>query len=102
MTDDSSHDEEPESVRLRQLLRTYLIHTREVPNGKDFVFSGPPQLLHDLLRRLVLSEQARWGELLRLDFTDVGPFYLLRVIGGPSEQAEIASFLGVGDEEAAR
>lgn len=85
---------------LRRLLRSHLIHTRDVPNGKDFVFSGPAEILHDALRQIVLIEQASEGGRLRLDFAKVGPFYLLRIVGGPAEQAEIAAFFTLQDEDA--
>lgn len=103
MTPDTiSRAPQASSGELRRLLRAHLVHTRDVANGKDFLFSGPAQPLHDALRQVTLIEQAREGEHLRLDFAEVGPFFLLRVIGGPAQQAEIAAFLEAEDQEAAR
>lgn len=79
-------------VDSKQILRRYLLHTREVPNGKDFLFSGPPDVLLDTLRTLVIEEHARQRGL-RLDFAAIGAIFLLRVTGGPEEQGEIGRYL---------
>jgi hypothetical protein len=57
----------------------------------DFLFSGPPNTLHDALRAVVVAEHAR-NKGLQLDFARIGAFYLLRVLGGPERQEEIVAF----------
>ncbi len=84
----------PTAVELRQALlslRKHLIHRRDVPNGKDFLFAGPPGEIHAALTKLVAIEHMQSGGL-QYNYTQIDEFFLLRVLGPPDRQAEIASF----------
>jgi hypothetical protein len=81
------------AVDVRQALlhlRQYLIHTRDVPNGKDFLFSGPSGEIHAALTRLVALEHMHSGGL-QYNYTQIDEFFLLRVLGSPDRQREITS-----------
>jgi hypothetical protein len=67
-------------MRARRLLQEHLVYTREILNGKDFVFSGPEQEVHDALRNLVAIEHQA-GRFLLFDYAKVDDYYLLRIVG---------------------
>lgn len=74
-----------------QSLRSHLVHTREVPNGLDFLFSGPEEELHDALH--TLTEIERHGKCgLHIDYVRIDVFFLLRILGSPECQDQILSF----------
>lgn len=75
----------------RDLLAQHLVHTREVANGRDFLFSGPREALHSALRLLVEYEHRRGGGL-QLDFAEIDDYFLLRVTGGAYLQESIARY----------
>jgi len=78
-------------VAVLRLLRRHLVHTREVPNGLDFLFSGPAGDLHEALR--TLTEIERRGKCgLHLDHVQIEGFFLLRILGSPECQDQILSF----------
>lgn len=73
------------------VLRRHLVHTREVPNGLDFLFSGPEVELHDALRTLTeIERHGRCG--LHIDYVLIEAFFLLRILGSPECQDQILSF----------
>jgi len=72
-------------------LRKYLIHRRDVPNGKDFLFSGPPEKVHKTLARLGATEHVH-SRGLQCSYTQIDDFFLLRVLGPPERQSDIESF----------
>jgi hypothetical protein len=74
-----------------QVLRRHLVHTREVPNGLDFLFSGPENDLHIALR--TLTEIERHGKCgLHIDYVRIEAFFLLRILGSAECQDQILSF----------
>jgi hypothetical protein len=74
-----------------RVLRTHLVHRRDIPGGKDFLFSGPPEALHDALRVVVVAEH-KANRLLQTDFAQVDEYFLLRMTGGEDSQAVIAQY----------
>jgi len=70
-------------VAARSALSRHLIHTREVPNGRDFLFSGPSDEIHDALKTLVDAEHHAEPSL-QLDYAQVEEYFLLRVVGSSS------------------
>jgi hypothetical protein len=68
-------------MHARQVLQEHLVCTREILNGKDFVFSGPEEVVHQALRDLVGIEHLA-GRFLLFDYERVDEFYLLRIVGG--------------------
>jgi hypothetical protein len=74
-----------------RVLRTHIVHRRDIPGGKDFLFSGPPDALHDALRVVVAAEH-RANRLLQTDFAQIDEYFLLRMTGGEDSQAVIAGY----------
>jgi hypothetical protein len=89
----SVHDPEETSrfMRARQILLEHLVYTREILNGKDFVFSGPEEVVHQALRDLVGIEH-RVGRFLLFDYARVDDFYLLRIVGTESFKGAIEAY----------
>jgi len=81
----------------KRLLKQHLIHKREIPNGRDFLFSGPKTELHDALKSLVEIEHKR-NRLLHLDYVQVDEYFLLRIMGS-EEYGEIIQEYFERDEE---
>ena len=80
----------------RLVLLQHLIHTREVPNGCDFLFSGPASEIHDALRILVDVEH-RHGPFLCLDHVRVDEYFLLRITGSGQYGEVIRGYFAEGD-----
>jgi hypothetical protein len=78
-------------MQARQVLLEHLVYTREILNGKDFVFSGPETLLHLALRDLVAVEH-RVGRFLLFDYARVDDFYLLRIVGTEAYKEAIDTY----------
>jgi hypothetical protein len=74
---------------IKSLLRRHRVHTRDIVNGKDFLFSGPSEELHRALRDL-LEVEHRAGKSLLFDFAQVDQYFLLRITG-PKEHQEVIS-----------
>lgn len=72
-------------------LRGRLVHTRELLDGRDFLFSGPPSLLRSALTRIVEAEHRVPGGL-QCVFTQIDTFFLLRIQGPEERQKEIGSY----------
>lgn len=85
-------------LRARQTLQEHLIYTREILNGKDFVFSGPEKVLHMALHDLVGVEH-QVGRFLLFDYARVDDFYLLRIVGTEAHKDTIDSYFGQEREE---
>ncbi len=86
-------------LRARQVLQEHLVYTREILNGKDFVFSGPDVLVHQALRDLVAIEH-QVGRFLLFDYARVDDFYLLRIVGTEAYKEAIDSYFGEWRQEA--
>ena len=67
-------------MQARRTLQEHLVYTREILNGKDFVFSGSEKVIHLALHDLVDIEH-RVGRFLLFDYAKVDEFYLLRIAG---------------------
>ncbi len=78
-------------MRARQTLQEHLVYTREILNGKDFVFSGPEKLIHLALHDLVAVEH-QVGRFLLFDYAKVDEFYLLRIVGTEGFKEAIESY----------
>jgi hypothetical protein len=75
----------------RRLLKKHLVHTREVPNGRDFLFLGPNVELHDALR-LVIDVEQKNRRFIHFDFARVDEYFLLRVLGTEADQVHITGY----------
>ena len=80
----------------RVLLLQHLIHKREIPNGCDFLFSGPAREIHDALKTLVDVEH-RHGPFLCLDYARVDEYFLLRITGSGQYEEMIRGYFVNGD-----
>jgi hypothetical protein len=67
------------------------MHTREVLNGRDFLFSGPPEELRAALRSLTEVE-TRGGCHIHLNYVQLEGYFLLRVVGSEECQDLILSY----------
>lgn len=63
----------------RTVLREHLVRTRDVPNGCDYLFEGPEELLRHALHVLVTAER-KVGWTLHIDYARVENFFLLRIV----------------------
>ena len=75
----------------RLLLRGHLVHKRDIPNGRDFLFRGPNDELHTSLRELVDIERSH-ARFLQFDYVQVDEYFLLRVVGSEEYQHAIATY----------
>ena len=75
------------------VLRPRLVHTREIPNGLDFLFSGPEEEIHAALRSLTEIEP-HGGCNLQLNYVPIETYFLLRVLGSQECQDLIRSYFG--------
>lgn len=75
----------------RGLLKEHLVHEREVPNGRDFLFSGPETDLHDALRALREIE-SRCSRFLEFDYARIDEYFLLRIVGLPAHKDVIEGY----------
>jgi hypothetical protein len=74
-----------------RVLRPCLIHTREVPNGRDFLFAGPDADIRAALR--VLVELEPQGSCpLQLNYAQIETYFLLRVVGSEDCQDLVLSY----------
>lgn len=73
------------------LLKEHLVHTREIPNGKDFMFLGPQEELHDALR-LIVEIEHKSSRFFHIDFAQVDQYFLLRLIGLEKDQPIIVGY----------
>ncbi|HCV43466.1 MAG TPA: hypothetical protein DGH68_08265 [Bacteroidetes bacterium] len=87
------HDKETikRYIEAQALLQRYLVHTREILHGKDFLFLGPEEELHEALRLLVEVEH-RSNRFIHVDFAQVDEYFLLRVIGSGVDQQVISGY----------
>lgn len=76
---------------IRLVLRQHLVHKRSIPNGRDFLFKGPHDELHESLKGLVEIERSH-GRFLQFDYAQVDEYFLLRVVGTEQHQHAIAAY----------
>lgn len=87
-------DDEREGERFtaaRTLLQQHRVHTREILNGKDFLFSGPTEVLLAALKDLVDTEHRR-RRFLQFDYVQIEDYFLLRVVGSSKHQDVIEAY----------
>ncbi|MEW6511116.1 MAG: hypothetical protein AB1428_09185 [Bacteroidota bacterium] len=75
----------------RSFLRQRLVMTRDTPIGRDFLFKGDAAEIKAALRDLVDVEHGFPGGL-QFDFTAFNDLFLLRIVGLPSRQGDIAAY----------
>jgi hypothetical protein len=75
----------------RETLKAHLVHKREVPNGRDFLFSGPGDILHPALRDLRELE-SRCSRFLEFDYAQIEDIFLLRIVAMAAHQPLIESY----------
>ncbi len=75
----------------RLVLKQHLVHTREVSNGKDYLFSGPEESLHTALKDLRDLEH-RCSRFLQFDYAQVEDYFLLRIVGLSQHQTLIETY----------
>jgi hypothetical protein len=78
-------------VRARDVLKSHLIHTREILNGRDFLFLGPEEDLRDALKLIVATEHMN-PRFLHVDYVEIDKYFLLRVVGTGAEQEAVSSY----------
>ena len=76
---------------IKSLLRRHRVHTRDIVNGKDFLFSGPSEELHIALRDLLEIEH-RSKQSLHFDFARIDQYFLLRITGSRDQQDAISEY----------
>ena len=72
-------------------LRKYLIHTRELLNGCDYLFSGPEPEIQAMLSDLVKFERRPVHDI-QFNYVKVENYFLLRMMGSEKHQREIRAF----------
>ena len=75
----------------RTLLKEHRIHTRDILNGKDFLFSGPAEELHGAMKEL-LEIDHRTNRFLLFDYAQIDEYFLLRIVGSKRYQDTIATY----------
>jgi len=86
-----SQQERERFTRARLLLKEHLVHKREVPNGRDYLFSGPADLLQPALRDLRELE-GRCSRFLEFDYAQIDEYFLLRIVALPAHQTVIDTY----------
>ncbi len=78
-------------VNAVRILKEHLIHKREIPNGRDFLFAAGDGSLHDALKDLRGLEQQA-SRFLQFDYAEIEGYFLLRIIGRADHQSIIDSY----------
>lgn len=74
-----------------RVLKEHLIHKREIPNGRDFLFVAREKSLHDALKDLRDLEQQA-SRFLLFDYAEIEGYFLLRIVGRADHQSVIDSY----------
>lgn len=72
-------------------LKRYLVHTREILNGRDFLFLGPKPELHEALK-LIIEIEHKSDRFLHVDFAQVDEYFLLRLVGSGTSLSVISEY----------
>ncbi len=86
-----SQNDRERFTRARETLKSHLIHRRDVPNGRDFLFSGPGELLHPALKDLRELE-SRCSRFLEFDYARIEDVFLLRIVATAAHQSVIETY----------
>ena len=73
------------------LLKRHLVHTRQILNGKDFLFLGPRDELHDSLK-LIVTVEHEYSRFIHIDFVQVDEYFLFRIVGSEADQQLISRY----------
>ena len=73
------------------LLKRHLVHTRQILNGKDFLFLGPRNELHDALK-LIVNVEHEYSRFIHIDYVQVDEFFLLRIVGSEADQQLVSGY----------
>ena len=74
-------------------LLQHLVLKREIPNGRDFLFSGPERDLQEALHELVGVEQ-KASRFFQFDVVRIDEYFLLRVVASAEHQETIDGYFG--------
>jgi hypothetical protein len=75
----------------RAFLQQHLVVKRDIPNGRDFLFTGPERDLQSALKDLVEIEHLA-SRFLQFDYAQIDEYFLLRVVAGEDYQATIDAY----------
>lgn len=75
----------------RTFLQQHLVVKREIPNGRDFLFTGATPDLHQSLKELVEIEHLA-SRFLQFDYAQIDDYFLLRVVAGGEFQETIDTY----------
>jgi len=87
----ASHRFAKDENLIRSKLQRWIVHTRDVANGKDFLFSGPESQIRSHLKSLIAEEKMRSSDLT-LTYVHLDEYVLLRITGPPSSQSTIDKY----------
>ena len=73
------------------LLKRHLVHTRQILNGKDFLFLGPRDELHDALK-LIINIEHEYSRFIHIDFVQVDEYFLFRIVGSEADQQLVSRY----------
>jgi hypothetical protein len=73
------------------LLKRHLVHTRQIPNGRDFLFLGPEGELHDALK-LIVKVEHDYSRFSHVDFVQVDEYFLFRIVGSEADQQLVSGY----------
>ncbi len=82
---------DPQLDGLRKTLGEYLVRVRPIPNGRDFLFSGPMETVENAARALVEKETST-GAGVQFDMARLDEVLLLRLTGGRGSGAKIRTY----------
>ena len=86
-----SEQERERFTEARLQLKRHLVHKREVPNGRDYLFSGPSEVLHPALKDL-RDLESRCSRFLEFDYARIDEYFLLRIVAISAHQAVIDTY----------
>lgn len=78
-------------LNAQALLKRHLVHTRQILNGKDFLFLGPRDELHDALK-LIVNVEHEYSRFIHIDFVQVDEYFLFRIIGSEADQQLVSGY----------
>ena len=73
------------------LLKRHLVHTRQILNGRDFLFLGPTGELREALK-LIVNVEHEYSRFIHIDFVQVDEYFLLRVVGSEADQQLVSGY----------
>ena len=74
-----------------RFLRSRLVATRDTPIGRDYLFAADAAGVGAALKDLVEIEHEH-GKDLHFDYTEVGGYFLLRIVGSAAQRPDIEAY----------